>query len=251
MKKILLALPLAVVALLLGIAMAHDTGRAQPRNQTYVCIADGVNCTEVDEEQSPNTDPVMIARLDVNDNHVPTWVIVGSMCPGITRTDVVANDAVQGTQPTQWQGRKEGDSNIFVFHSDTPAIVTVTYGVLQIGATQYLTADDSPAKIQDGTWRCASRRKGATSSVPAPTGSTGGIFDTVRGWCEHGCSGWIMSALIESNGVTNPNGVKVDGDPSACDRINLPNGATVDIGKGRFAGPGSYMICPPASIRTQ
>lgn len=239
MKKHL-ALFVLAIAIITG-GLAANKAFAQPRNQAYTCVGDGVNCLIVDEEQHPSRDPQFLLRIDVGNNRQPNWVFAGSACPAISRTDVVSGTAVRGGKPEQWQGRMEGDKVIFVFQSTSPVELTTYYGRLDIGRT--VTADDGPVKVQDATWRCISRRNpnfplngGVTNG---DIGSTGGVFDTVRSWCS-GCDA-RLTPLIESNGTTNPNGVVLAYNGKSY-LFNIPSGIAWDDESGRRYGPAQVTL---------
>ncbi len=69
----------------------------------------------------------------------------------------------------------------------------------------------------------------ATSPTPDGSSSADNTLDpaTVAKWCTPDCSAYV-SQLVESDGSTNPAGVKLDG-KGACFSIDFPDGVTYDL----------------------
>lgn len=165
-----LAFPIALLVIIAGLAIAGITsGKAAPRNMSYVCI-DQLNCMMVDEESSPAQDPQFVARIDVSDSRTPRWVFLGSACPDPSRTDIVADNAVRGTTSNQWTYKDDGGDKRFVFHSDKAVTATVYYGRMDVDGG-IMTADSPPRSITAGTWRCISRKN--------PNFPLGNVINTV------------------------------------------------------------------------
>lgn len=240
--RVRLTLATIIVIAVAAIALVgSNTGRAQPRNMTYVCVPDGLNCMEVDEEASPSQDPQFVVRVDTNDSRNPRWVFVGSACPGPTRTDIVAYSAVQGTRPENWHAIQEEKGIAFVFQSDTPSKVKVTYGRLDVpGGT--ITADSSERTINGATWRCISRRNPNVPLPPEPGSSSSAqllSIEQVNSWCLY-CDFAKFSIVAEENG----NAVHYE-DPGRCLAIfTIPPGVNYQA----FANGVKYDQTQPARL---